>query len=110
VRKRYFEDRQPKRIYKDFTYRILDSWSRSRRVIGKAEYVGKGENPRFIVTNLLRSEIEAGQLYEGMCTARGVTWRTGLKNSSCICSPTGPLRRPRKPINCVCIFPASRPY
>jgi hypothetical protein len=40
-------------------------------VIGKAEYLAKGENPRFIVTNLLRSEIEAGQLYEDVCCARG---------------------------------------
>jgi hypothetical protein len=71
VRKRYYEDYQPQRIYKDFTYQTLDSWSRSRRVIGKAEYVAKGENPRFIVTNLLRSEIEAGQLYEDVYCARG---------------------------------------
>ena len=30
VRKRYHETYQPQRIYKDFTYRTLDSWSRSR--------------------------------------------------------------------------------
>ena len=71
VRKRYYEDYQPKRIYKDFTYRTLDSWSCGRRVIGKAEYLAKGENPRFIVTNLLSSEIAAGQLYEDVYCARG---------------------------------------
>jgi len=71
VRKRYYEDYQPQRIYKDFTYRTLDSWSGSRRVIGKAEYLAKGENPRFIVTNLLSSEIAAGQLYEEVYCARG---------------------------------------
>jgi hypothetical protein len=71
VRKRYYETYQPQRIYKDFTYRTLDSWSRSRRVIGKAEYVAKGENPRFIVTNLLAGEIAAGQLYEDVYCARG---------------------------------------
>jgi hypothetical protein len=71
VRKRYYEHYQPQRIYKDFTYCTLDSWSRSRRVIGKAEYVAKGENPRFIVTNLLCSAMEAGPLYENVYCARG---------------------------------------
>ena len=71
ARKRYYETYQPQRIYKDFTYRTLNSWSRSRRVIGKSEYVTKGENPHFIVTNLVRSEIAAGQLYEDVYCARG---------------------------------------
>ena len=36
------------RRYRDFTYRTRKSWtSRSRRVVGKAEYLTKGENPRF---------------------------------------------------------------
>ena len=33
--------------------------------------MAKGENPRFIVTHLLRSEIAAGQLYEDVYCARG---------------------------------------
>ncbi len=40
------------REFTEFDYRTLDSWSRSRRVIAKAEVLPKGENPRFIVTNL----------------------------------------------------------
>jgi len=40
------------RIFTDFSYQTRDSWSTARRVIGKAEIVPKGENPRFIVTNL----------------------------------------------------------
>ena len=36
----------------EFEYRTQESWSRSRRVIGKAQVTPKGENPRFIVTNL----------------------------------------------------------
>lgn len=55
VRKRYYQrDRQPQKIYKEFYYRTLNSWSRRRRVIGKAEYVAQGENTRFVVSNLER--------------------------------------------------------
>jgi hypothetical protein len=55
VRKRYYQrDRQSQKIYKEFYYRTLNSWSRRRRVIGKAEYVTQGENPRFVVSNLER--------------------------------------------------------
>jgi hypothetical protein len=32
-------------------------------VIGKAEYLAKVENPRFVVTNLSRQLIEAAELY-----------------------------------------------
>jgi hypothetical protein len=40
------------RRFKEFSYATLDSWSRERRVIGKAEHLAKGPNPRFIVTSL----------------------------------------------------------
>lgn len=36
----------------EFTYSTAKSWSRTRRVIGKAQVNPKGENPRFVVTNL----------------------------------------------------------
>ena len=71
ARKRYFEQKKPQRIFKDFTYRTLKSWSRRRRVIGKAEYLAKGANPRFVVTNLPREVIEAQKLYEQVYCARG---------------------------------------
>jgi hypothetical protein len=58
------------RVFKDFTYRTLTSWSRSRRVVGKAEYIGK-ENPRFIVTSLSSERFKAGPLYEQVYCARG---------------------------------------
>ena len=44
------------RSFKDFTYTTLDSWSRERRVVGKAEVTGGEANPRFVVTSLKRSE------------------------------------------------------
>jgi hypothetical protein len=72
VRRRYYQQKRlPQRIYKEFTYRTLDSWSRRRRVIGKAEYLGKGENPRFVATNLGREKIPAQELYEEVYCARG---------------------------------------
>ena len=40
------------RVFVEFTYQTRESWSRSRRVIGKAEVMREGENPRFVVTNL----------------------------------------------------------
>ena len=39
------------RRFKDFTYRTLDSWSRARRVVCKAEYLPGKANPRFVVTS-----------------------------------------------------------
>jgi hypothetical protein len=49
----------------------LDSWSRRRRVIAKAEWSKDEANPRFIVTTLARSEAGARQLYEDIYCARG---------------------------------------
>jgi len=59
------------RVYTEFRYRTLDSWSRSRRVIAKAEHLDKGPNPRFVVTNLPGHEIQARTLYEEHYCARG---------------------------------------
>src|SRR5512147_787535 len=49
----------------------LDSWSRRRRVIGKAEALPLGDNPRFILTSLAPAEAEARFLYERLYCARG---------------------------------------
>ncbi len=59
------------RRFKDFRYQTLKSWSAERRVIGKAEYLSKGENPRFIVTSLPSDEWEARSLYEELYCGRG---------------------------------------
>jgi Transposase DDE domain group 1 len=59
------------RRFKDFTYATLDSWSRSRRVIGKAEHLDKGANPRFIVTSLNEAEVDGRTLYERVYCTRG---------------------------------------
>lgn len=40
------------REFIEFSYQTLHTWSRTRRVIAKAEVTAQGENPRFVVTNL----------------------------------------------------------
>src|ERR1700674_4890165 len=59
------------RCFKDFSYATLGSWSRERRVIGKAEVTGGEANPRFVVTSLMRGEAGARHLYEKIYCARG---------------------------------------
>jgi len=59
------------RRFKDFTYSTLDSWSRSRRVVGKAEVTGGDANPRFVVTSLKPVEVAGQHLYENIYCARG---------------------------------------
>jgi hypothetical protein len=68
------------REFTEFVYRTRQSWSRERRVIGKAEVMREGENPRFIVTNLpaqgfkeekAESRFGPARLYEELYCARG---------------------------------------
>src|SRR5918995_1804900 len=62
---------RPARRFADFTWRTLDSWSRARRVVAKAEHLPKGPNPRFVVTSLAAHAIDARPLYEDVYCARG---------------------------------------
>lgn len=68
------------REFAEFRYRTHKSWSRERRVIGKAEVMREGENPRFVVTNLPAEGFEdqadkerflPARLYEELYCARG---------------------------------------
>ena len=59
------------RVFKDFVYRTKKSWSQQRRVVGKAEHLSKGANPRFIVTSLPSDTWSAQVLYEKLYCARG---------------------------------------
>jgi hypothetical protein len=59
------------RVFKELRWTTLDSWSRKRRVIAKAEWTHGGPNPRFIVTSLKAAEIDGRQLYEQVYCARG---------------------------------------
>jgi hypothetical protein len=71
ARELYEQSSQAARVYRDFEYQTLKSWSRVRRVVGKAEYLPKGENPRFVVTSLSKAEFDAETLYEQQYCARG---------------------------------------
>ena len=62
---------KPARRFKDFRYATLKSWSRRRRVIGKAEWTQGEANPRFIVTSLTKAETGGRRLYETVYCARG---------------------------------------
>ena len=62
---------QAARVFKDFVYRTRKSWSRERRVVGKAEYLAKGANPRFVVSSVSSEEKDARTLYEDFYCARG---------------------------------------
>jgi Transposase DDE domain group 1 len=59
------------RRFKDFMWSTLDSWSRNRRVVGKAEVTRAEANPRFVVTSLKSREVAAQYLYEVIYCARG---------------------------------------
>jgi len=65
------ESGKAERVYEELRYRTRKSWSRSRRVIGKAEITQHGRNPRFIVTSLSVDEMEGQRLYEEIYCARG---------------------------------------
>jgi hypothetical protein len=62
---------KPARRFKDFMWTTLDSWSRRRRVVAKAEHTPGKDNPRFVVTSLGRDEANARHLYEKVYCARG---------------------------------------
>lgn len=62
---------QPARRFRDFRYRTRKTWSRERRVVGKAEYLPNKANPRFVVTNLPISRAGAKRLYEKLYCVRG---------------------------------------
>lgn len=68
------------RTFAELHYSTRKSWSRERRVIGKAEITGGKDNPRFIVTSLTGKEAWAAahamlrsgrSLYEEFYCARG---------------------------------------
>lgn len=71
AQRQYVETGKPARLFVDLSYRTRQSWSRRRRVVAKAEYTSKGENPRFVVTSLEAEQMDAQSLYEDFYCARG---------------------------------------
>lgn len=62
---------QPARVFRELRYRTRETWSCERRVVGKAEQLDKGANPRFVVTSLPEEPWPAQALYEDLYCARG---------------------------------------
>ncbi len=66
---------QPARRFAERTYQTHDSWTRARRVVAKAEQLTGGadgkSNPRFVVTSLPVTTVDARTLYEDVYCARG---------------------------------------
>jgi hypothetical protein len=71
ARRRFVKTGKAARAFGDFRYRTRASWTRRRRVVAKAEYLAKGENPRFVVTSLTPEQAAAQHLYETIYCARG---------------------------------------
>jgi hypothetical protein len=71
VATRYQATSKAAREFVELRYRTRESWSRERRVVGKAEHLAKGANPRFVVTSLPITAVSAQVLYEERYCARG---------------------------------------
>lgn len=62
---------QPARVLAELEYQTLESWSRARRVVAKAEQLEGKENSRYVVTSLDAESWPAQQLYEDLYCERG---------------------------------------
>ena len=71
------------RVFAEFGYQTHKSWSCARRVVAKAEYLDKGENPRFVVTSLTAEQWTAQGLYEKFYCARG-EMENRIKEQMCL--------------------------
>ena len=59
------------RSFIELSYRTKKTWSRTRRVVAKAEALPGKANPRFVVTSLAAERYDAKTLYETLYCARG---------------------------------------
>jgi hypothetical protein len=71
ARREFERTKQPARAFAELQYRTLESWSRQRRVVAKAEHLQKGANPRFVVTSHPAEGRPAQLLYEEDYCGRG---------------------------------------
>ena len=60
ARLQYFLTQEKARLFDDVYY-AAKTWSKPRRIVMKAEWLEKGSNPRFLVTNL---ETDPQELYD----------------------------------------------
>ena len=67
AKRKFRETGSKQRLFGAFRYRA-DSWRRWRRVIAKAEYMDKGPNQRFVVTDL---SLNPQRIYDDIYVLRG---------------------------------------
>lgn len=67
----FIQTGETQRIFCNVRYRTNHSWSRSRRVVAKAEHMAGGANPRFVVTSISSTDRDARSLYEDNYCQRG---------------------------------------
>ncbi|HMB02126.1 MAG TPA: IS1380 family transposase [Isosphaeraceae bacterium] len=71
ARQQFEATKQAARIFAELRYQTLETWSRERRVVAKAEHLAKGANPRFVVTSRSAEDRPARPLYEQDYCGRG---------------------------------------
>jgi hypothetical protein len=71
AQKLYEESGRPERVFKDLEYQTEKTWTRSRRVVAKAEWLPNKPNPRFVATTFSAADVPATKLYEDEYCARG---------------------------------------
>ncbi len=75
ARLQYLRTGEKARLFDDVYY-AAESWSEPRRVVMKAEWLEKGANPRFVVTNLFT---DAQELYDDFYVQRGASSEHRIK-------------------------------
>jgi hypothetical protein len=75
ARLEYFRTLEKARLFDDVYY-AANTWEQPRRIVMKAEWLEKGANPRFLVTNL---ETDAQELYDNFYVQRGATSEHRIK-------------------------------
>lgn len=68
ARKLYKETKQKVRLFDSFEYKA-NSWEKARKIVAKVEITKKGENLRYIVSNV--EDAQPQQLYDVIYCARG---------------------------------------
>lgn len=71
AKQQHEETGQAARLFRELRYQTRETWTRERRVVGKAEQLDKGANPRFVVTSLTSEAWQARALYEELYCQRG---------------------------------------
>jgi hypothetical protein len=77
ARRRYLRTGRKVRLFKSIRYRALRKWTRSYRVVIKAEHQAIGPNVRYVVTNLSG---DPQRLYDEEYVARGEACENSIKD------------------------------